>query len=230
MKGRPSRKKSLALAPEAEALARARARARSEQREVQLAESGISDLAVAIRRIVVERSGRVTRRELADALGITVTEVVRSLTEIRSTCPIEKPQYVEQREIDSALAFWDEVEALIFHDLIENEALSQAWSANPIFVTLTSTRIGLLNQLQLVRTNRIKFLQDVGMLRRSAAEINLNVRAVEALDGEALDAELEDIDRRIREIEENGADAIIYRSGIVDAEAEEVSNRAEEAD
>lgn len=222
--------RSRTLSPRAEESARARARARSEQRAVQVVEVGLSDLAVAVRRIVLDRSGRVTKREIADSLGITVTEVARLLVEIRSIAPIEKPQYLEQREIESALVFWEELEGLVFHDLQENEALSQAWAHNPIIVTLHSARIGLLNQLQLVRTNRVKFLQDVGLLRREAMKLDVNVKALESLEGEALQREIEDIDRRIREIEENGADANIYCSGTGEAETEALPRDAEDGD
>lgn len=227
---RPARRKTVRLTAEQEAKARERAEKRlaAAHREVQTVEAGLTDLSVGIRRMILARGKPITKREIADTFGVTVSEVSRCLVEIRSVAPIEKPKFLEEREVDGFLVFSDEVESLVFHDLAENEALMQAWAGNPISVTLASVRVGLFNQLQLVRANRMKVLQDIGLLRRPAIEVN--VHAVANLAGDALAREIADIDNRIREIEERGADANIFRSGIADAETEALPADAEGPD
>lgn len=226
---KPGRKGSLDLPRDRQRQAQA-ARVRALQAADDPQEQELCPEAVQVRRLLLERAGRISRREIADTLGLPMATVSRSLLEIRRVSPLPRPEQFEEREVCGALAFWDEVEAMIAHDIEENQALAEHWSANPIVTSILNARIGLINQLQLARTNRTKFLQDVGLLRRVAQEVNVSVRNLANLTDDALDAEIVEIDRKLKELETRGAEAELDATGDRLAEAPEVHRDAEGED
>ena len=173
-----------------------------------MANSTLTPLEREVRRILVATRGRAGANQIADQLGIHRVTVWKAKRAIQEKKPLPGYEARLENEVADALAWFRQMEDSLLDELESNEAEIAARSGKDSQVGFLSVRVGLYSQLRQARQDRIKFLIDIGDIRKVPDEVTLRNLDVSGAEGEELDKEIKTLEGLIadaRRVAENTA-------------------------
>lgn len=155
----------------------------------------------AVRNLLIKSKGAISKTEIAEQLGINRSHVWRCIAAIRRKHPIPSSQYDEAEEVRDNVAFYDDLEDRLMDEIAANDDVIAHWGTAGAAIGFHNVRLGLLNQLQMCRAARTKFMLDIGLLQRVPEELIIRNRMVADMDDEAIYHEISAVDAQILELE-----------------------------